>query len=136
MNKRLRLYQRQEIGLGAFGSVYRISPRRIVKVFHEDNGTEEEIAYLLADEIEGSKRKNCLPVLAVIDVIVHRRKTKGLLKRYIPLSLTESECNQFIYNNSDIWDLKYDNLRKDFRGRIYIIDTQTHPYHTDDSQYS
>ena len=140
MSKCLRVYRKQYIDEGCFGAIYRISARRIVKVYHADF-SKEQILQLIDDELQGSCQiPYGLPILKIVHVIAPhwsnkqnkyiKQKTKGLIKRYIPYSVSDAIANNFIgsKNLKRIWDLKSDNLRKDTRGRIYIVDTQLNPY--------
>jgi hypothetical protein len=130
MPKPIRLKARQIIGVGSFGTVYRISPRRVVKVFHAEWDQE----YIIRDEITGSsKHELCLPVLKVVDVEYwkdgHLKKTKGLLKRYIPIKADHRDAKVLRkrLKGHILWDLWDKNLRKDTKGNIYIVDTQWCP---------
>mgnify|MGYP003825321975 CR=1 FL=1 len=127
--KPIKLTKKQFIDEGAFAKVYRISPRRIVKVFKDQDN--EEYGRNLQDEIAGSKmHEACLPILKVVEVILpnSRRSRKALLKRYIPYEVSEGEFYKKYnpHNYSIFWDIKRRNIRKDSKGRIYLIDTQTH----------
>lgn len=121
--KVIKLQKKQEIGNGMYGVVYRISPRRVVKVFKKFQ------KYNISDEIQGSKiNEKCLPILKIVDVMLpNGKKKKGLVKRYIPYEATLEEYFN-IRDNSDFPDIHFDNIRKDSRGRIYIIDTQLNPW--------
>ncbi len=132
MPKALRLKEKQVIGQGSYGTIYRISQRRVVKVFHYDN--YRQVDKLLEDEIVGSKKsKHCLPILDVIDVEVwdcgNLRKTRGLVKRYLPVEATEDDEDTLRHKLKGriLWDLWDRNIRKDSRGNLYIVDTQWRP---------
>lgn len=117
---------------GAFARVYRISSRRIVKVYRaKDIQVSKKFAN---DEIKGSKiykKYNALPVLEVVNVIEVLdsgvRKAIGVLKRYIPYNLSKKDYETFLYSHPDCVhpDVYGPNLKKDSRGNIYFIDTQT-----------
>jgi hypothetical protein len=121
--KVIKLQKEQEIGHGMYGVVYRISPRRVVKVFKKFQ------KYNIPDEIKGSKTdKRCLPVLKVVDVVLpNGKKRKGLVKRYIPYEISMKEFFK-LRDAEDFYDLHDNNVRKDSRNRIYIIDTQLNPW--------
>jgi hypothetical protein len=113
------------VGSGDFGGVYKLTPLTVVKVFHNNEYTEKGIKILVDDEIQGSKRPGCLPVLKKVKVLHNGEKTIGLVKRYIgkPVRYNEEFCNfrdKYYY-----WDIKESNCRKDIFGNIYIVDTQT-----------
>lgn len=127
--KPISLRKDQKIGAGVFGTVYRISKCRVVKVFRRC------AKHNIEDEIKSSSlHPSCLPVLKVVDVILpNGKKQKALLKKYIPNDVTRAEFLDFRdlvdADGTDlIWDLHEKNVRKDSRGRIYIIDTQTNPW--------
>lgn len=127
--KPINLRKDQKIGAGVFGTVYRISKCRVVKVFRRC------AKHNIEDEIKSSSlHPSCLPVLKVVDVILpNGKKQKALLKKYIPNDVTRAEFLDFRdlvdADGTDlIWDLHEKNVRKDSRGRIYIIDTQTNPW--------
>jgi len=130
-----KVYSNQIVGYGAYGDIYRISPRRVIKVYRACF-SKLQVADLIKDEIAGSKtNKRCLPILNTVEVRVsNKRTTYGLLKRYLPIEaggrdvdtirdiLPPGNCRKNCW-----WDLKDSNLRKDTRGNIYIIDTQLNP---------
>lgn len=114
------------IGTGAFGKVFRLSHRRIVKVFSSYN-SEEYVNRIIKDEIRGSKFKGSLPVLKVVNVVINGRKTKGLVKRYLQYPITPRELDDLIRKKkiTALWDDRPVNFRKDSKGNIYRIDTMT-----------
>jgi len=125
MSKVIEISRKQKIGSGCYGAVYRISPRRVIKVFHT-HFRKSEVEELIKDEVKGSYRKFNVPVLQVIDVIIGKKKTKGLLKRYIPCDAGYDECREFTRKNRiRQWDSHPGNIRKDSKGQLYIIDSQT-----------
>lgn len=123
--RKIKVTDEQCIGYGSFGTVYKISPRKVVKAFFRDPRME---AYV-KDEIRGSKLfKAALPILEVVTVILpDNTETVGLVKRYIPNSVSYEEMleatrkKEITYS----WDRKADNFRKDKKGKIWMIDTQT-----------
>jgi hypothetical protein len=125
----IKLKRDQYLGEGAFAKVYRVSPRRVVKVY-DHRFTKKEIKDLMEDEIKGSKSvRNALPVLRVVDVIppgCTKRVQKGLLKRYIPLEVSHKEFREYVKSWKELdWDAHDSNYRKDTRGNYWQVDTQT-----------
>lgn len=111
---------------GYFGAVYRLSPRRVAKVhFIPTDISWEE---LLCDEIEGSfVLRSSLPILSLIGAYVPLLDSRGflhvgLVKRYIPFSVSERDIRHF--RKSGEVDCKRTSYRKDSRGRVYRVDTQ------------
>jgi len=130
MKKKRRLIvvkEHQFIACGDFGSVYRISKDKVVKVF--DCGDSKEILENLAtDELRGSKLiKHALPVLERVNVLCLDGKIRpGLIKEYLPYDINYQEFYRFIKkNNIKTWDAKAINYRKDSKGKIWRVDTQT-----------
>jgi hypothetical protein len=125
----IKLKKNQQIGEGGYATVYRISPQRVVKVFHQELDKDRD--KLIRDEIRGSKQmKAALPVLRVVDVITPwGHQTKGLVKQYIPHKVTHDELREFLKKNYKSrrtpWDTYKDNYGKDNKGNVYRIDTQT-----------
>lgn len=123
----LDLTDKPSIGEGSYGKVYRVSPRRVVKVFH-DWWNDDEIEDFIDDEVRGGERPHNIPVLKVIDIKVGRRKTKGLLKKYIPKPVSLHELTKFVAkHNIEYWDCGTKNFRKDTLGKIFMVDTQIDP---------
>ena len=113
------------IGCGAFGSVYKISPKRVVKVYDRDEGSKHEMEYI-SKEIELSFRhKNVLPVLDLV-LVKHRGKFHyGLIKKYLPRRPKYKHIKELskILPKELKWDLKEENVRLDRDGTAYLIDT-------------
>jgi len=127
------------IGFGSFAYVFRISPRRVIKIF--DPCVSKEV---INSEIEGSKcSKHSLPVLKIVKVksrslnflygVKGKRIYWGLVKRYIPYEVSEEEADQLRKQlersrNEKVQMLAADcyeqNVRKDSRGSLWIVDTQ------------
>jgi len=132
----------QMIGEGAFGRVYRISPRRVVKVFFGEDFKES--LFEARSEIRGSKiYKHALPVLELVKV-THtyliqewncetgdykpgrriKRTRAAVIKRYIPYTVTDTQiASLYSKNYEGPWDRHPDNYGMDSNGRIYLIDT-------------
>ena len=129
--RKIRATLAQEIGEGCSGRVFRISPRRVVKIFFGDPPEQKD---LVLDEIEGSKlSKHALPILEIVKVKVRNRTMLGIIKRYIPHDVEEEEAStlrQQLYEETDelSWDCYSDNVKKDSRGRLWLIDTQTEAF--------
>jgi hypothetical protein len=127
MKKRrtIRVKRSQYIDEGDFGAVYRISKYRIVKVYHcEWKKFSEE---LVEDEIKGSKRyRNALPVLEVVNVFTPHSKYPrlGIIRPYVPYEA--DYCSDIKKKELHLsWDSRSCNFRKDSRGNIWRVDTQT-----------
>lgn len=112
------------IGSGSFATVYRLSPRRVIKVYDRDPKHDGNI---MAEEIELSKTSpHALPVL---DVAIARRGKKryyAVIKRYLPRRVTWTEMRQLESRLPRKLrdDCHTDNVRKDDKGRMFLIDTQ------------
>jgi hypothetical protein len=123
--RKIKVTSEQWIDSGSYGAVYRISKTKVVKAFFNHPYMEE----IIRDEIRGSKLfKAALPILEVVTVVLpDDKETVGLIKRYIPYSVTNKEMleatrkKEITYS----WDRRADNFRKDKKGRIWMIDTQT-----------
>ena len=113
------------IGYGAFSNVYRISKNRIIKVYDQDKPADA--SEFMIEEIELSKKsKYTLPVL---DTAIARRGEwhyYAVIKRYIPFEANSNDVKKIEKKLPKILreDLKEENVRKDSRNRIYLIDTQ------------
>lgn len=132
----VRVSEKDRIGRGAFARIYRISPRRIVKVFYDTsawyNNDHKYHDHLIRREYRGAKKYkkiNALPCLGIITVYETisgvTTKKKGIVKEYIPLPVTTREmCKLYKAEEHDyFWDLHRSNVRKKPNGTIYIIDT-------------
>lgn len=131
--------ERQFYDAGEFSSIYKVSPTRIVKIYHKLNRyTEKERDFMIADEIYGGTLNYGLPVIKKITVMMPGCTcgdcdppipAKALVKRFIPFIVTEDECYSIINRPDFPIELKWDGhprqMRKDQKGRIYVIDTQT-----------
>jgi hypothetical protein len=134
------------LGSGAYGSVYRISPKRIVKVY---NLSEISIGFLAEkqrlaielryarDEIRGSKRYAFgLPVLQIVMCINgHGKKHIGVIKKYLPKSARWKDLDKAYKFRQRPWDDGCRNYRRDNNGKLYMIDTQINPYLIDNRLY-
>ena len=135
-----KLTGRQLFGEGEFSTIYRVSPTRIIKVYSKlGRYTEEERDFMIADEIYGGSLNYGLPVIKEIAVeipycncgdCIKPPPAKGLVKRFIPFPVTENECYEIVNRPDFPIELKWDSnhprqMRKDHKGRIYVIDTQT-----------
>lgn len=120
----IKVNRTQLIGDGSFANVYRISPRRVVKVFRPDEFDDEDINWFIEDEIAHSRGKGHLPVLETVDVILPGKikPTPGLVKRFLPY---EASWEDFINFPEEHWDDHEENFRKDSRGNVFIIDSQS-----------
>jgi hypothetical protein len=132
-----QLTQEMWIDSGGYGSVYRISPRRVIKIFNIVNeegeyDTPDDVEFWLEDEEHGASLSDyALPILRRETVIgTDGNQWTGLVKRYLP-----HECNKkdFItirqlekkLPEELQWDAYGRNWMKDSRGNYYLVDTQT-----------
>jgi len=127
--KPIRLERNQEIGRGATAIVYKISPRRVVKVFKRYRG--KALDKIVEDEIENAKRFELgLPgqLVYVFTPRSNRGPVKAVMKRYLPRPVSWDDIDK-IYEIEDpediLWDIHSDNFRKDSKGKIYWVDTQS-----------
>jgi hypothetical protein len=113
------------IGEGSFGQVFRISPRRVIKVFFD----RQNEARLIGDEIKGAETlPYALPVLKVVEVKrPDGRIQKGLLKRYIPKEISSKVLYQLSRGKQLGFDAHEKNFRVDSRGKVWRVDTQIRP---------
>jgi len=112
------------IGSGAFADVYRLSQRRIIKVYDYD---PEYDAAIMAEEIELSMRSDhVLPVLDTAIAKKGRRRHYAVIKRYLPKRATgdDAEILERLLPRELRLDCHSDNVRKDNNGRTFLIDTQ------------
>jgi len=113
------------IGSGCFSDVYRLSPRKIIKVYTQDPAADAS-EYMI-EEIELSKKsKYTLPVLDVAIAKRGKRHYYAVIKRYIPKEVSYFESERFKRLLPKVLrvDAKKRNIRKDSRNRMYLIDTQ------------
>ena len=125
---------------GEFATIYKVSPHRIIKAFNKvDMYTNEEVDFLISDEINGSKLNYGLPVIKEVEILTltchcgdcnDTKTARGLLKRFVPNLVSEKECIELVNRPDFPIELKWDSqdvrqMRKDEKGRIYVIDTQT-----------
>jgi len=114
-----------QIDGGCFGNIYRISPRRVLKVY--DCVNEREGIKLAEDERKGAGLYyNGLPVLRIVRVKLRGAYRIGVIKRYLPREV-DYDAVQWIcdVNKQDRCDFGERQYRADSRGRIYRVDTQT-----------
>jgi hypothetical protein len=116
----------EEVGIGDFGIMYNLSPLTVVKVFHTDDYSKKGIDILIKDEVEGSKRPGCLPVLKKIKIIHCGEETTVLVKRKLSRPVYEPDKDYDTFcEKYDYWDVFSRNCMKDLKGNIFIVDTQT-----------
>lgn len=112
------------LGKGAFGIVYKISPRRVIKIFDSEDHFEDGLVWA-KDEIEGV---NCfyngLPVIDIVKTKYNRFFRAAIIKKYLPYKITEEELEVIPKTKADRFDCCLDQYRKDYKGIIYRVDTQ------------
>jgi hypothetical protein len=112
------------LGSGYFGRVYRLSPRRVIKVY--DCGCEDD-PHIMSEEVEMSMiSEHALPVLDVVIAIERNKHYYAVIKKYLPHNITWDEGDQ-LYKNLPKklrWDCGSSNARKDYNGKVFLIDTQ------------
>ena len=134
-----KLSTKQYYSEGDFSTIYKVSPYRIIKLynkFHKYN--DKELDFLIKDEIRGSTLNYGLPIIKEVTVLYPMcceecgdyKEARGLLKRYIPYFVSEEECLEIVNRPDFPIDLRWDSdkerqMRKDEKGRIYVVDTQT-----------
>jgi hypothetical protein len=124
--KIIRVEEKDLLGYGTYGRVYRISPRRVVKIFTSQQYEE----FFVNDEIEGSRiLPHTLPILRIVKVclVEEGRHYIGLVKKYLPdVDPDIFEVNAWRAKNNlpAIDAYMWWNIRKDARGRFYSIDSQ------------
>jgi hypothetical protein len=112
------------LGRGEFGNVYKLSPTKVIKVYmyyrkHDVN--------IMAEEIELSTRSE--HALPVADVAIARKRNKcyyAVIKKYLSNEATYGEIaslKKLLPKELKI-DCHSDNVRKDEKGRVFLIDTQ------------
>lgn len=114
------------IGRGRYACVYRLSQRRVIKVFHSKY-SEKKIDEIIRDERRGTKHNGSLPILKIVEVFSAGRKTKGLIKRYIPNECTGYEQMYRLMKRQRMREHIDDdpvNCRIDSRGILWRVDTQ------------
>lgn len=112
------------IGSGVFASVYRLSPTRIIKVYDYD---PQHDGNLMAEEIELSMcSEHALPIL---DVAIAKKRGKryyAVIKEYLPKRATYLEAIRLekILPRRLQLDCHEENVRKNKKGKMFLIDTQ------------
>lgn len=115
------------VGNGSYASVYKLSVRRVVKVFGS-NFSKDDVEGLIEDEILGSKEERSLPVLRVIDIFHNGRITKGLVKRLLKRNASWDEIEASGIDE-DGFDVSPINCMVDTKGNVFKVDTMTEEGH-------
>lgn len=137
--KTLTVDIKQRCGSGMFARVYRISPRRVIKIFKTYGQKNAALEFTnFKDEIRGALMfKKCLPIYGIQRVRFYDRHIKrmhttyGLIKRYLtPLRKCDRTISQKIMDSVQhsygrFWDKHIDNFGIDSRGQWYLLDTGT-----------
>jgi hypothetical protein len=124
----IKVNSNQLIGSGCYGDVYRISSRRVVKVYQDLEDAEE----IRRDEILGSRLSEyCLPILEKVNVRVGEKSKQylGVIKRYLPYKYCGNFClcshlSRFKRTQVLAGDAHFENIRCGKDGKPYLIDTQ------------
>jgi hypothetical protein len=114
----------KRLGGGVFSTVYHLSPRRVIKVY--DKFSKYDMG-IIAEEIEMSMcSEYALPVLDVAIATRRKRRYYAVIKKYLPFSVTFREALRFekILPRRLRFDCHRENVRKDGRGNLFLIDTQ------------
>ena len=133
--RRIKVTKKQWIDCGSYNDIYRISPRRIVKVpKHYFIKIAEK---MILDEIRGSKiQKFALPILDIVDVeLPDGLVIPGILRRYIPNEYSYAKWRKLEnqHNLMNSWDARPVNFRYDSKGTPWRVDTQTRNIHMIDN---
>lgn len=114
------------IGMGSYGRVYRLSPRRIIKVYHKKYSSNE-VEQIIGDEKRGTRLKGSLPILRTISVFSFGRETKGVVKKFVPYNVGSFDQLCEMVNEQGMkmhWDDHEGNFRVDYDGTLWRVDTQ------------
>lgn len=114
----------KRIGSGYFSTVYRLSPQRVIKVYNHHKGHDGNI---MAEEVELSgSSPHALPVLGVAIAVKGATRHYAVIKKYIPRRATWKEADDLrdVLPRKLQADCYSDNVRKDDKGRLFLIDTQ------------
>lgn len=132
MERLVKVCRNQYLSSGCYGDVYRISQRRIVKIYTTRDKYEAHL--IREDEIRGSRiSKYCLPILEKVRVRVGKKREEylGVIKKYLPNPYIPDKTFDLIshferFKKTQILadDCHVDNILCDGRGRPYLIDTQ------------
>lgn len=112
------------LGQGSYGTVYKISPRRVIKIYDGYTSFETNLK-VLNDEIKNApKFKNGLMPLKIVEVKFRGKKYPASIKRYLPLNVKYKEVKHLCKHKFDKIDFASCQYKKDYRGNIYRVDTQ------------
>jgi hypothetical protein len=112
------------LGGGSFGSVYRLSPRRIIKVYNYIDVHDNNI---MIDEMEASLcSEHALPVLDIVTAVRSGYHYYAVIKKYLPFRVTYTESQHLKRNlpKKLQWDCHSGNALKDYNGKVFLVDTQ------------
>jgi hypothetical protein len=127
--KTIQLKWDQLTASGSWADIYRLSSRRVVKVFRKAYRKHEDA--LIKDEMRGARSyRHALPVIRVVDVVTPEgRRARGMVKRHVPNGVRVAEVREFYERSGEERpsDFHQGNYRKDSRGRIWLVDTQVDP---------
>ena len=118
----------QRLGSGSFGTVYRLSKTKVIKVYNRfAYYSKSQDGNIMAEEVELSMcSEHALPVLEVAVATKGDECFYAVIKRYLPNTATYKDSDRL--RSLLPWDLRADcysaNVRKDSKGRAYLIDTQ------------
>jgi hypothetical protein len=116
---------KKNLGAGDYGSVFEISPRRVVKAYLDPEDSYQQTKLYVIDEFLGSLEEPIgLPCLDIVKVKHGRTKTFGVVKRKLKRFLNYNEENKIpeCFHN---WDEHEGQYMADSRGNIFKVDCQS-----------
>jgi hypothetical protein len=117
------------IGDGAVGNVYRLSKTKIVKVYcNARNFFNKEHSDLIALNQELTAclcSKYVLPIKEAVIAKVGGKLFHGSVKEYLPYEVSELEASEIevLLPEKLRWDVHLGNVRKDIKGKCWLIDS-------------
>lgn len=117
------------IGDGATGAVFRLSKRYVIKVYcnaYDWYSREDGDLVAMLQELEAGLCSN--KVLPIEDMVVARLNNElhhAAVKRYIPYECSDKDIDSIEHHLPSHlrWDLHEGNVRKDEKGKVWLIDS-------------
>ena len=119
----------KRIGWGAFSEVYKLSQKKVIKVY---TWYEPQDLRIVAEEIELSHSSEY--TLPVLETAIARKGNKlhyAVIKKYLPYPASKREATKLRtlirkekVKGGLILDCYGENVRKDKRGKFFLVDTQ------------